>query len=341
MSAATSPAVSTAAPAAVRVARGDLKGGIAFAVLAVAVVLLAAVVPYVVTLGQLTDLVGLFTLVILGTTWNLLAGYGGMVSVGQQAYIGVGGYGTFYIADTLGVPLVLSVVLAAVVCVVIAFLASFLVFRLVGGYFAIGTWVIAEVIKLLTTQFDALGGGTGLSLGAFRGVDRVSRVATVYWLSLAVTVVVVLGTYLLMRSKVGLGLTAIRDERVAAANVGVRVDRGRRIVYLAAAAGAGLAGALIAINNLRVAPDSNYSVNYTAAMIFIVIIGGIGTIEGPVVGAVVYWVLQNQLADLGTWYMVVLGVVAIVIVLLAPQGLWGLVTRGKLQVFPVHYRVRA
>ncbi|WP_300680578.1 branched-chain amino acid ABC transporter permease [Nocardioides sp.] len=339
-----SPSPSSSSPSGssgeVKVARGDVKGGIAFGVLAVAVVVLAVVVPYTVSLGQLGNLVNLFTLVILGTTWNLLAGYGGMVSVGQQAFIGVGGYGTFYIADTLGVPLIGAVLCSAVVCVAVAYLASFLVFRLVGGYFAIGTWVVAEVIKLLTTQFDALGGGAGMSLDAFRGTDRVTRVATVYWLALAVTVIVVLGTYLLMRSRVGLGLTAIRDERVAAANVGVSVDRGRRIVYLAAAGGAGLAGALIAINNLRVGPESSYSVSYTAAMIFIVIIGGIGTIEGPIVGAVLYWVLQNQLADLGTWYMVILGVVAIVIVLAAPQGLWGLVTRGKLHAFPVHYRLR-
>ncbi len=151
---------------------------------------------------------------------------------------------------------------------------------------------------------------------------------------------VVLGTYLLMRSRVGLGLTAIRDEPVAAANVGVRVERGRRIIYLAAAGGAGLAGALIAINNLRVAPESNYSVSFARGMIFIVVIGGIGTIEGPIVGAVVYWFLQNQLSSLGTWYMVILGVVAIVVVLVAPQGIWGLVTRGRLHAFPVHHRVK-
>ncbi len=333
--------VSDPVPASAKVARGDLKGAVAFGVLALAVVLLAVVVPYTVSLGQLSDLVGLFALVILGTTWNLLAGYGGMVSVGQQAFIGVGGYSTFYVADTVGLPLVAAVIMSSLVCVVVAYAASFLVFRLSGGYFAIGTWVVAEVIKLLTTQFDALGAGGGLSLHAFEGVDRVTRVATVYWLGLTLTVVVVVGTYLLMRSRVGLGLTAIRDEPVAAANIGVRVQRGRLIVYLAAAAGAGLAGALIAINNLRVAPDSNYSVSYTAAMIFVVIIGGIGTAEGPIVGAVVYWLLQNQLSSLGTWYMVVLGAVAVLVVLVAPQGLWGLLTRGRLHVFPVHYRLKA
>ncbi len=115
--------------------------------------------PYTVSLGQLSDLVGLFALVILGTTWNLLAGYGGMVSIGQQAFIGVGGYATIYVADVVGVPLVASVLLSSVVCVLVAWLTSFLVFRLAGGYFAIGTWVVAEVVKLLTDPVHGPGVG--------------------------------------------------------------------------------------------------------------------------------------------------------------------------------------
>lgn len=324
----------------VRIARGSVLGAIALGALTLVTILLAGVVPYVVSLGRLTQLVDLFALLILGTTWNLLAGYGGMVSVGQQAFVGVGGYATVKLADSAELPLVASVLAAAVLCALLALPTSFLLFRLAGGYFAIGTWVVAEVFRLVVPQFDSLGRGVGLQLQTFNGVDRVERVATVYWLSLAVAVSAVLGTYLIMRSKIGLGLTAIRDEPVAAANVGVRVDRGRRIIYLVSAAGAGLAGSLFAMNNLRVSPDSSFSVNYTVAMIFIVVIGGIGTIEGPLVGAVIYWLLQNQLSELGTWYMVILGAVAVAVVLTAPQGIWGLVTRGRLQAFPVTYRVK-
>jgi len=323
-----------------KVARGDKLGLAGAIVLVVIVVLMAAVVPYQVSLGTLTDLVGLFVLVILGTTWNLLAGYGGLVSIGQQAFIGAGGYGVIVLADKVALGVMPSVVLAGVVCGLLALPSSFLLFRLVGGYFAIGTWVVAEVFKLLTTQFDALGGGSGLSLQAFRGVDRVNRIATVYWLGLALAVVTVAATYFLMRSRVGLGLTAIRDDRTAAAALGVAVRRSQRLVYVAASAGAGLAGALIAVNTLRVTPDSIYAVNYTAFMIFIVVIGGIGTIEGPLLGAVIFWVLQQELSRYGTWYLVVLGAIAVVAVLLAPRGLWGLVTRGRLQVFPVGHRVR-
>jgi branched-chain amino acid transport system permease protein len=323
-----------------RVRRGDVTSHVGGAVLVGAVIVLAAVVPYTASLGTLTNLVGLFVLVILGTTWNLLAGYGGLVSIGQQGFVGAGGYATIYVANEAGIGVLASIAVAAVVCALLALPTSFLVFRLVGGYFAIGTWVVAEIFRLVATQFDALGGGSGMSLTAFAGVDRVSRIAQVYWTGLTLAVVVVLATWLLMRSRLGLGLTAIRDDRVAAAGLGVGVRRAQRIVYVAASAGAGLAGALLAVNGLRVTPDSIFSVQYTAAMIFIVVIGGLGSIEGPILGAVLYYVIQQQLQDRGVWYLVVLGAVAILAVLLLPKGLWGQLSRhGTLQVFPVGYRV--
>lgn len=335
----TTDVTSSAVPVP-EVHRGGLTSYAGGAVLLSAVVLLAAVVPFVVSLGTLTNLVGLFVLVILGTTWNLLAGYGGLVSIGQQGFVGAGGYATIFIANELGTGVLPAMALAAVVCAGLALPTSFLLFRLVGGYFAIGTWVVAEVLRLLTTQFDALGGGSGMSLTAFAGVDRVSRIAQVYWTGLALAVVTVVATWLLMRSRLGLGLTAIRDDHVAAAGLGVGVRRAQRIVYVSASAGAGLAGALLAVNGLRVTPDSIFSVQYTAAMIFIVVIGGLGTIEGPILGAVLYYVIQQQLQDQGAWYLVVLGAVAILAVMVLPKGLWGLLSRnGALQVFPVGYRV--
>jgi branched-chain amino acid transport system permease protein len=325
----------------VRVRRGDRRSSAGAAGLVLLVLVLAGWVPYHVTLGTLSDLVGLFVLVILGTTWNLMAGYGGMVSIGQQAFIGAGGYALVYVADTLGVPVLLAVAVAALGCALLALPTSFLVFRLAGGYFAIGTWVVAEVVKLTTTQVDALGGGSGLSLRAFRGVDRVDRIATVYWLGLTLAVLVVAATYLMMRTRLGLGLTAIRDEATAASSLGVPVSRSKRLVYVAASAGAGLAGALIALNSLRVTPESIFSVDYTAFMLFIVVIGGVGTIEGPILGAVVFYLLQELLAPLGSWYLVILGLIAVVVVLAAPKGLWGLIAgNGRIRLFPVGYSMR-
>jgi branched-chain amino acid transport system permease protein len=320
-----------------RTTRAAYVGGALLVLLVIAL----AYAPYVVSRGTQIRLVLLFSYVLLGTMWNLLAGYGGMVSVGQQAFIGIGGYGLVYLADHAGVNPMLAVPLAAAVCGVVAWLTSFLVFRLLGGYFAIGTWVVAEVLRLLTRQLDVLGAGSGTSLRAWSVYSPAHRIAYVYWLSLAGTAVAVLAVYALMRSRLGLGLTAIRDDATAAGSLGVRVTRSKRLVYVVAAVGCGLAGGMIASNTLRVQPESIYSVNYSAVMIFIVVIGGIGTIEGPIVGAILFYLLEQQLADLGSWYLALLGGVAILCTVFLPQGVWGLLTRGRVRLFPVGYELRA
>jgi branched-chain amino acid transport system permease protein len=135
-----------------------------------------------------------------------------------------------------------------------------------------------------------------------------------------------------------LSLTAIRDDDTAAGGLGVN-DAPDDGSTSSPPAGCGLAGGVITANTLRVQPDAAYSVNITATMIFIVMIGGIGTIEGPILGAVLYFVLQRQLSSFGAWYLVVLGVVAILVTLLAPKGIWDLASHSGLRLFPVGYRV--
>lgn len=307
-------------------------------VIVLPILLLLAAAPYMVGRGMQQSLVTLFSLIVLGTTWNLLAGYGGMVSIGQQAYIGIGAYGLVYLADTIGIDPFLVVPVAVVIAGVLALPISFLAFRLVGGYFAIGTWVIAEVLRLITVQIPALGGGSGISLTALNELSPGRRIAYVYWLSLIAVVIVVGVTYWIMRSRLGLGFTAIRDDSVAAASLGVRVTSSKRFVYVVASMGAAFAGCMIAANTLRVQPESIYSVSWSAFMIFIVVIGGIGTIEGPILGAIVFFALQQWLSDLGSWYLVILGVVAIIITLFLPRGLWGLISgNGRIRLFPVGY----
>jgi branched-chain amino acid transport system permease protein len=304
------------------------------------VVLVAPIAPYVLSRGTQGSLVTLFALITMATMWNLLAGYGGMLSVGQQAYIGIGAYALVYIADQIGLDPFMAVPVAVVVAGLVSIPISYLAFRLQGGYFAIGTWVIAEVIMLVVTQIPALGGGIGLTFHGFAGLSAGRRIGYVYWLSLAGVVIAVLVTYLIMRSRLGLGFTAIRDDATAAASLGVRVTQSKRFVFVVAAMGCGLAGAMIAANTLSVQPDAMFSVNYSVYMIFIVVIGGLGTIEGPILGAVVFFGLQQTLSGLGVWYLVILGVLAIAVTLLLPRGLWGLVSgNGRFRLFPVGYNV--
>ena len=327
--------------ATVKVARST-KSSWAGLVVAVIVLAVLAMLPYMVGRGLQQNLVILFSLIVLGTMWNLLAGYAGMVSIGQQAYIGLGAYGLVLIADVLGINAFIAVPIAMVIAALFAFPISFLAFRLSGGYFAIGTWVIAEVVRLLVMQVDILGAGTGISFAQMsETLSPGRRIAYVYWLSLVGVVAAVAVTYLLMRSRLGLGFTAIRDDAVAAGSLGVRVVRSRRIVFVVSAMGCALAGAMIAANTLRVEPDSVFSVQWSAFMIFIVVIGGIGTIEGPIVGAIIFFALQQWLSDLGTWYLVIIGVLAIVITLFLPKGIWGLISgNGRIKLFPVGYTVK-
>jgi branched-chain amino acid transport system permease protein len=298
--------------------------------------------PYLFGRSGADQLVQLFILIIIGTMWNLLAGYAGMVSIGQQAYMGIGAYGLFAAVNLWGVNPFIALGVGVVIAAILSYPISFLVFRLTGGYFAIATWVVAEVIRQIVGRIPALSqGGVGtMTMDA----DRIasgpgSRSAYIYWAALIGVVVVIAVTYLMMRSRLGSGFRAIRDEPVAAASLGVSVMRGKRIAYVVAAAGCALGGALLALSLGQVRPDSMFRVDFSTWMIFIVVIGGLGTIEGPIIGAIVFFLLQNWLGGVGSWYLVILGVIAIVITLLLPRGLWGIFADRGIRLFPIGSRL--
>jgi branched-chain amino acid transport system permease protein len=282
----------------------------------------------------------------LAQAWNLLAGYTGLVSVGQQAYVGLGGYCFFFLTVLLGLPPLLALPLCGLAAAAIALPTAFIVFRLRRAYFAIGTWVVAEVFRLLLALVVPLGGGTGMSLpvAVVRGVaeSRAARDVIIYYLGLGLGAGAVALVFFWLRSRQGLALTAIRDSETAAASVGVDNRRTKFAVYLIAALVAGLVGGLIFLEKLRISPDAAFSVgDWTANVIFIVVIGGIGSIEGPILGTMVFFALRALLVDYGAWYLIALGTVAVMVMLCAPQGLWGLVVRASgVAFFPVQRRLR-
>lgn len=300
---------------------------------AVGLVLLAglASLPAWGTNGTMRLLVEFFTLLAMAQMWNLLAGFAGLVSIGQQAYVGIGAYGLYLCADLLHLPPVPAIALMAAGVVLIALFTSMFAFRLRDGYFAVGTWVIAEVFRLLVSQVRGLGAGTGVTIQSLVAMPAAERLALSYWLALGVGFGSVIVAALIMRSRLGLALRAIRDSEVSARGLGVNVIRTKRIVYVIASVGCAIAGAVFYLQLLRIQPPAAFGVDWTAKMIFIVVIGGLGRIEGPIVGAIVFFALQETLADQGSLYLAVLGVTAIAITLLAPNGLWGLFAKR----FPV------
>jgi branched-chain amino acid transport system permease protein len=286
------------------------------------------------------ELVEIACYFIFAMMWNLLAGYGGMVSIGQQAFFGFGGYVMLMLGNFAGVNPFVAVVLGALAAGIIAVPVSFVAFRLQGGYFAVGTWVIAEVFRLSFANMSFVGGGSGTSLTALRGIARGTRENLTYWLALACVVASIALVYLFLRSKRGLALLAIRDNEVAAESQGIDVRGMKLAVYGVAAFGCGLAGGLYFLGNLRISPDAAFSVNWSAFAIFMVVIGGIGRIEGPIVGALIFWALNKFLSDYGTWYLMGLGLLAIVVTIFFKQGLWGWVQQRRgWSLFPTQRRL--
>lgn len=313
----------------------------AAAVVSAALVLVAASMPLWAESSWLREFVEIACYFIFAMMWNLLAGYGGMVSIGQQAFFGFGGYVMLMLGNFAGLNPFLAIPLAAVATAIIAVAVSRMAFRLQGGYFAIGTWVIAEVFRLTFANASFVGGGSGTSLTALRGIDKATRESTTFWTALACVVASVALVYLFLRSKQGLALLAIRDNEVAAESQGIAVQKMKLYVYVVSALGAGLAGALYFVGNLRISPDAAFSVNWTAFAIFMVVIGGIGRIEGPIVGALIFWGLNKLFSDYGTWYLLGLGSLAIVVTIFFKQGLWGWAQqRWGWTLFPTSRRLK-
>jgi len=311
-------------------------------IIALIVLLLA---PYWAGRGDLRMLVEIFYYLALAQMWSLLAGYVGLVSVGQQAFVGLGGYMMFAFSAKVGIPPLLALPLAGVFTAIIAVPTAMIAFRLKGAYFAIGTWVIAEVFRLTFAQISTLGGGSGMSLpaGIVKGIasSRAGREHLVYWVALGIALGSILMVFFLLRSRWGLAMTAIRDSEPASESLGVETYVTKFLIYVAAAGMTGLIGGLIFLQKLRISPDAAFSVqDWTALVIFIVVIGGIGSIEGPIIGVVIFFVLREIAADWGSWYLIILGSLAVTTMLFAPKGIWGLITdRWDIHLFPVGRRL--
>lgn len=296
-------------------------------------------VPTLFTSNIVQQLTSLFLFVILAVMWNALAGYGGMISVGQQAFIGFGAYATIWLTQQ-GMSPFPAMILAGLSSAVLASVVALIVLHLKGGQFAVGSWVVAETLMLLAIMNHALGGGTGISLGGLNVYAPEVRQAYVYWLALAFLLVLLVSLFLLLRLRSGAALQAIRDDEEAAAALGVRVAPIKFGIFVLAGLGCGGAGALILANTLFIQPQSIFGVQWSAYMIFMVLVGGLGTFEGPIVGAVIFFLVQQQFADYGAWYLVGLGLVAVLFALFLPRGLWSIVADRLPLQMPVGYMLR-
>jgi branched-chain amino acid transport system permease protein len=331
--------VSTTPPLASITVRRSTQSPVFTFVGVIGLVVALTAAPWIFPQAFVSILVNFFVLLIMATMWNLLAGYAGMVSIGQQAFVGLGGYGVLYFAIK-GVSPFLAVPLAAIVGAVIALPITFLLIRLRGGYFAIATWVVADTVMIIIGTVSLLGGGTGKLVPGFTSLSPTELNHYAYLETWLVALAVLVGTYLLLRSRTGLVLAAIRDNEVAARSVGIDVVRARRLIFVIAAAGCAAAGAVLTLSQTYVQPTNEFSLQWAAEMLFVSMIGGLGTIEGPILGCIIFFGLQQTLAQQGAWYLVILGSVAIIVALWQPRGLWGAVRdRFGIELLPVGHWV--
>jgi branched-chain amino acid transport system permease protein len=332
-------------PRAFNVVHGDRSTRIGLAIWAILTILLIAG-PLWASRDLLRLLTEIYSYLALASLWNLMAGYAGLVSVGQQAFVGIGGYALFVCALAFGLNPLWGIPAAGIAGAALSLPIAFLLFRLRGAYFTIGSWVIAEAFPYIFSQIAAVGGGSGMSLPAkvVKAIasGRDAREFLIYWLFLALTLVVLGTIVVLLRTRYGLALTAIRDNEMAAKSSGIDVYRTRLVIFLVAAFGTAMMGAMIFLQKLSITPAVAFSMNnWTVNVIFIVVIGGIGRVEGPIIGTVIFFALRQLLADYGSIYLIIFGIVAIGVMLKSPQGLWGyFAERYHWQLFPLKRELR-
>jgi branched-chain amino acid transport system permease protein len=302
---------------------------------------LLALAPLVLDAGAVDRLTTLFIYGVLALMWNALAGYAGLVSVGHQAFFGLGAYAAVRLADAGVSPYPALLLGAALVALVSVPISSFML-RLRGGEFAIGMWVVAALSHLLVNLDNLVQGETGTSLISLQQYDGEQRRLVTYWLALATMAGLAWCVFALLRSRVGSALQAIRDSEEAAASVGVRVHETKRLIFVLSAFGCAAAGALWLATAVTFQPKTYFSVQWTAYMLFMVLVGGIGTYEGPIIGAIIFFTIETLFGATGVYYLIGLGVVAVCFALMLPRGIWGEVERRfGLQLLPVGYRLRA
>jgi branched-chain amino acid transport system permease protein len=304
------------------------------------ILIVLAVAPWLFDANIVDNLTNLFIYVILSVMWNALAGYAGLVSVGQQAFFGLGAYFAIQLSH-YGVSVYPALLLGALVAGLLSLPISALMLRLRGGEFAIGMWVVAELAHLLVILDPLINGETGVSMIGLNAFGPDDRRAYNYWMALVAMVVLLAAVFVLLRGRLGASVQAIRDDEDAAKSVGVRVLAGKRTIFFLAAFGCALAGSLWLATSITFQPRTYFGIQWTAYMIFMVLVGGLGTFEGPILGAVIFFLIEYFFGATGVWYLVGLGGAAIVFALFLPRGLWGTVEdKLGIRLLPVGYRLR-
>jgi branched-chain amino acid transport system permease protein len=275
--------------------------------------------PYGLTLG--------FSLCIyaaLAQAWNLIGGYGGQFSLGQGMFVGTGAYTIGVLLQHSHLPLPVVVPLGGLIASVVAAILGLPLLRLRKAYFSVGSLgiALAGVSWMINWRY------TGATSGLYLPGDALPDPVALYYLAAGLLVLTTATVGLLVRSRFGLRLMAVRDDEDAAAELGVNGFAVKLTAFTISAFFTGLAGGLVALQKVSLEPYSAFSVSWATSMIVMCVVGGLSTLAGPILGAVVIFGLQQLLLDFQTFSTLIMGVLLIVIVRLAPNGLIGALVAG-------------
>jgi branched-chain amino acid transport system permease protein len=312
-------------------------------IMAVTAVLVAQILltlaPLLLSANAVDKLTTLYIYGILALMWNALAGYAGLLSIGHQAFFGLGAYVTVRLAD-VGLNVYPAMLFAALLVAIVSVPVSFFMLRLKEGEFAIGMWVMASLTHLLVNLDSLVQGETGTSFIALLQYDADTRRAYTYWAALGMMAFLGWLVFWMLRGKVGIAAQAIRDNEGAASSVGIDVKSTKRLIFVLSAFGVAAAGALWLATSITFQPKTYFSVQWSAYMIFMVLVGGIGTYEGPILGAIVFFAVETLFGAQGVIYLIGLGLIAVLFALFLPRGIWGAVeNKFGIRLLPVGYRV--
>ena len=295
----------------------------------IAALVILLLLPGHVSRGTQEILLNLLIWIAIAQAWNIIGGIGGQLSLGHSVFIGAGGYTVAVSVLKAGTPWPVAVLLGGVICAVLAWLLSYPLLRLSGVYFTIGSAAVALIglAWMLTWSW------TGESRGLYIPLDAVPSRAVVFQLIAGLAIVTCLITFLLLRSTFGLRLMAVRDDEGAAAALGVSTRSVKRQAWVLSAFLTGLVGGAIALNQVFIEPNSMFSLDWVVTALIIVVVGGMGTVAGPIIGAfVIYYLVDRALEGQPVLQALLSGVLVIAVIELAPDGIVGVLRGGMAAV---------
>lgn len=261
----------------------------------------------------------LFTSIALAQSWNLIGGYTGLVSLGHAAFFGIGAYATGILMTKAQFSFFPAVVCGALISTLFAVIVASPMFRFRGFYFAIGTMVLGEALRIWMINWEY----TGSAMGIMMPIENWLSTKNFYYMALGLAVMSILILFIILKTRLGIALRAIRDNENSARNSGVNIFRTKLISFSIAAFIAGLAGGVQAEYMGTIEPYSIFSMDWTMMALNIVMIGGMGTLFGPVLGAILVISLNLVLVQSGALDLIVMAIILIIVIRFMPGGIWG------------------